>query len=127
EARRPQERRCLLHAAGRAGRSQRPGLGADCAAGGSEARRDRGAGTNRAGQDHRRRCAPEDEARAPLAFEREKVALEKELKLLDLQIARERRQHDMARDAAKTMMDAAERVEDARKRAGATAPAPLVS
>ena len=64
---------------------------------------------------------------AQLAFEREKFALEKELKLLDLQIARERHQHDMARDAAKTMMDAAERVEDARKRAGATAPAPLVS
>jgi len=64
---------------------------------------------------------------AQLAFEREKFALEKELKLLDLQIARERHQHDMARDAAKTMMDAAEHVEDARKRAGATAPAPLVS
>jgi hypothetical protein len=64
---------------------------------------------------------------AQLAFEREKFALEKELKLLDLQIARERHQHDMARDAAKTMMDAAERVEDARERAGATALAPLVS
>jgi len=64
---------------------------------------------------------------AQLAFEREKFALEKELKLLDLQIAREHHQHDMARDAAKTMMDAAEHVEDARKRAGATAPAPLVS
>jgi hypothetical protein len=44
---------------------------------------------------------------AQLAFEREKFALEKELKLLDLQIARERHQHDMARDAAKTMADAA--------------------
>jgi len=64
---------------------------------------------------------------AQLAFEREKFALEKELKLLDLQIARERHQHDISRDAAKTMMDAAEHVEDARKRAGATAPAPLVS
>jgi hypothetical protein len=53
---------------------------------------------------------------AQLAFEREKFALEKELKLLDLQIARERHQHDMARDAAKTMMDAAR-----------TAPAPLAS
>jgi hypothetical protein len=51
---------------------------------------------------------------AQLAFEREKFALEKELKLLDLQIARERHQNDMARDAAKTMMDAAR-----------TAPAPV--
>ena len=34
---------------------------------------------------------------AQLAFEREKFALEKELKLLDLQIARERHAHEMAR------------------------------
>jgi hypothetical protein len=54
---------------------------------------------------------------AQLAFEREKFALEKELKLLDLQIARERHQHDMARDTAKTTMDAARMA----------APAPLVS
>jgi hypothetical protein len=44
---------------------------------------------------------------AQLAFEREKFALEKELKLLDLQIARERHAHDMARSAAKTIADAA--------------------
>src|SRR5262245_12753059 len=44
---------------------------------------------------------------AQLAFEREKFALEKELKLLDLQIARERHQHDMACSAAKTIADAA--------------------
>src|SRR5262245_36408023 len=44
---------------------------------------------------------------AQLAFEREKFALEKELKLLDLQIARERHQHDMARSAVKTIADAA--------------------
>jgi hypothetical protein len=44
---------------------------------------------------------------AQLAFEREKFALEKELKLLDLQIARERHQHDMARSTAKTIADAA--------------------
>jgi len=44
---------------------------------------------------------------AQLAFEREKFALEKELKLLDLQIARERHQHEMARAAAKTIIDGA--------------------
>jgi hypothetical protein len=52
---------------------------------------------------------------AQLAFEREKFALEKELKLLDLQIARERHQHDMARSAVKTIADAAH----------AAAPAPV--
>jgi hypothetical protein len=54
---------------------------------------------------------------AQLAFEREKFALEKELKLLDLQIARERHQHDMARAAAKTIIDGAP----------AVAPPPLAS
>ena len=44
---------------------------------------------------------------AQLAFEHEKFALEKELKLLDLQIARERHQHEMARSAVKTIADAA--------------------
>src|SRR5499427_6704622 len=44
---------------------------------------------------------------AQLAFEREKFPLEKELKLLDLQIARERHQQDMARAAIKTIADAA--------------------
>ena len=44
---------------------------------------------------------------AQLAFEREKFALEKELKLLDLQIARERHQQDMQRSAIKTIADAA--------------------
>jgi hypothetical protein len=44
---------------------------------------------------------------AQLAFEREKFALEKELKLLDLQIARERHAHEMARAAAKTIIDGA--------------------
>src|SRR5262249_47613714 len=44
---------------------------------------------------------------AQLAFEREKFALEKELKLLDLQIARERHQHEMARSTVKAMADAA--------------------
>jgi hypothetical protein len=44
---------------------------------------------------------------AELAFEREKFALEKELKLLDLQIARERHQQDMQRSAIKTIADAA--------------------
>jgi hypothetical protein len=52
---------------------------------------------------------------AQLAFEREKFALEKELKLLDLQIARERHQHDMARSAVNTIADAAH----------AAAPAPV--
>jgi hypothetical protein len=49
---------------------------------------------------------------AQLAFEREKFALEKELKLLDLQIARERHQHDcelhqqdMAQSFAKTLVN----------------------
>ena len=41
---------------------------------------------------------------AQLAFEREKFALEKELKLLDLQIARERHHQDMAQSFAKTLM-----------------------
>jgi hypothetical protein len=54
---------------------------------------------------------------AQLAFEREKFALEKELKLLDLQIARERHQQDMARAAAKTIIDGAP----------AAAPPPLAS
>jgi hypothetical protein len=54
---------------------------------------------------------------AQLAFEREKFALEKELKLLDLQIARERHQQQMARAAAKTIIDGAP----------AAAPAPLAS
>jgi hypothetical protein len=40
---------------------------------------------------------------AQLAFEREKFALEKELKLLDLQIARERHQQDMAESFAETL------------------------
>jgi hypothetical protein len=40
---------------------------------------------------------------AQLAFEREKFALEKELKLLDLQIARERHQQDMAQSFAETL------------------------
>jgi hypothetical protein len=44
---------------------------------------------------------------AQLAFEREKFTLEKELKLLDLQIARERHQQDMQRSAIKTIADAA--------------------
>ena len=44
---------------------------------------------------------------AQLAFEREKFALEKELKLLDLQIARERHQQDTQRSAIKTIADAA--------------------
>ena len=48
---------------GAPGRSQRPGVDADPAAGGPQARRDRGEGTNRAGQDHGGRRAPEDEAR----------------------------------------------------------------
>jgi hypothetical protein len=42
---------------------------------------------------------------AQLAFEREKFALEKELKLLDLQIARERHQQDMAQSFAKTLVN----------------------
>ena len=54
---------------------------------------------------------------AQLAFEREKFALEKELKLLDLQIARERHAHEMARAAAKTIIDGAP----------AAAPPPLAS
>jgi hypothetical protein len=55
---------------------------------------------------------------AQLAFEREKFALEKELKLLDLQIARERHQQEMARAAAKTIIDGAP---------AAAAPPPLAS
>jgi len=54
---------------------------------------------------------------AQLAFEREKFALEKELKLLDLQIARERHQQEMARSTVKTIADAA----------GAMPPPPLAS
>jgi hypothetical protein len=42
---------------------------------------------------------------AQLVFEREKFALEKELKLLDLQIARERHQQDMAESFAKTLVN----------------------
>jgi hypothetical protein len=42
---------------------------------------------------------------AQLAFEREKFALEKELKLLDLQIARERHQQDMAESFAETLVN----------------------
>ncbi len=42
---------------------------------------------------------------AQLAFEREKFALEKELKLLDLQIARERHQQDMAQSFAETLVN----------------------
>jgi hypothetical protein len=42
---------------------------------------------------------------AQLAFEREKFALEKELKLLDLQIARERHQHGMAQSFAETLVN----------------------
>jgi hypothetical protein len=52
---------------------------------------------------------------AQLAFERARFELEKELKLLDLQIARERHQHEMARSAAKAVADAAH----------AAAPAPV--
>jgi hypothetical protein len=44
---------------------------------------------------------------AQLAFERARFELEKELKLLDLQIARERHQQEMARSAAKAVVDAA--------------------
>jgi hypothetical protein len=52
---------------------------------------------------------------AQLAFERARFELEKELKLLDLQIARERHQQAMARSAAKAVADAAQ----------AAAPAPV--
>ncbi|HJY78809.1 MAG TPA: hypothetical protein VKE95_19360, partial [Burkholderiales bacterium] len=52
---------------------------------------------------------------AQLAFERARFELEKELRLLDLQIARERHQHEMARSAAKAVADAAH----------AAAPAPV--
>jgi len=44
---------------------------------------------------------------AQLAFERARFELEKELKLLDLEITRERHQHEMARSAAKAVADAA--------------------
>jgi hypothetical protein len=42
---------------------------------------------------------------AQLALEREKFALEKELKLLDLQIARERHQQDMTQSFAETLVN----------------------
>ena len=47
---------------------------------------------------------------AQLAFERARFELEKELKLLDLQIARERHQQQMARSVAKAVADAAHAV-----------------